>query len=196
MKRTNLVCSIVTQSWCRIFVLVGFNATLRRKELRRERRKVCKLSCRQIRNQVRLLQIIPWHLFELVKTCVGLTTSQPHADQKPTELQRTLLAGSKKVHLHFCFSQVDCVWFLWNYKTNWQTESHFWKKSWHSNWWSNNTIWSRSFWSRNWFLFQSGLFHAVWRSFFTLFSVKTTPHKTVFAVWNYTRNSRTGQKLN
>ena len=27
-------------------------------------------------------------------------------------------------------------------------------------------------------------------------TVKTTPHKTVFAVWNYTRNSRTGQKLN
>ena len=36
MKKTILVCSIVTQSWCRVFILIGFNATLRRITLHRK----------------------------------------------------------------------------------------------------------------------------------------------------------------
>ena len=44
---------------------------------------------------------IPWNLFVFVKTCVEITTSQLHTDQKPTELLRAQSAGTKKVPLHF-----------------------------------------------------------------------------------------------
>ena len=48
--------------------------------------------------------------FVLVKTCIGITTSQPnkstHTDEKPTELPRTQSAEEKKVLLHFWFSLV------------------------------------------------------------------------------------------
>ena len=42
----------------------------------------------------------------LVKTHVGITTSEPHTDQRPTELLETQSVGSKKVPLHFWFSEV------------------------------------------------------------------------------------------
>ena len=34
MRRRNFVCSIVTQFWCKTFILIGLNATLRRRKLR------------------------------------------------------------------------------------------------------------------------------------------------------------------
>ena len=77
---------------------------------------------------------IHWSSFALVKTCVGITTSQTHTDQKPTELPNTQFAGSHKVPLLFWFSQVfqkSGGEKQWNasviretYKTNWQTGSH------------------------------------------------------------------------
>ena len=50
---------------------------------------VCKSSCRMIKTQVLLTQMILWSLFALVKTDVGVTTSQPPADEKLVELQET-----------------------------------------------------------------------------------------------------------
>ena len=43
---------------------------------------------------------------QVVKTYVGITTSQLHTDQKPTELPKRQFAGSKKVPLLFWYSKV------------------------------------------------------------------------------------------
>ena len=51
VKRTNLVCCIVTQSWCRIFLLVGSKLAQRKTQLRQIRWQVCKSSPRQIKIQ-------------------------------------------------------------------------------------------------------------------------------------------------
>ena len=40
------------QLWCRTFILIGYKATQRKEKLRKRRRKVCKSSCRKIRNQI------------------------------------------------------------------------------------------------------------------------------------------------
>ena len=46
------------------------------------------------------------NLLVLLKICRGVTTSQPHTDQIPTELPGTQSVGSKKVPLHIWFRQV------------------------------------------------------------------------------------------
>ena len=84
MKRANLVRSIVTQSWYKTFSFhcVQCHPT-KKKDCAGDVEKF-KRSCRQIRHQVSFIWAIPWSLFALHKTDVGITTSQPHTDQKPT----------------------------------------------------------------------------------------------------------------
>ena len=43
-----------------------------------------------------------------MQTYVGITTSQPHTDQKPMEMSKTQFAGLKLVPLHFWFSRSSC----------------------------------------------------------------------------------------
>ena len=45
-------------------------------------------SCRQIRNFHVFIHTFLWSLSVLAKTCVGITTSQPHTDQTRTELPK------------------------------------------------------------------------------------------------------------
>ena len=52
------------------------------------------------------IQIDPWNLLVLVKTCVEITTNQLQTDEKSTELPRTQSVGCKKVPLQFWHSQV------------------------------------------------------------------------------------------
>ena len=54
---------------------------------------VCKLSCPQSKSHVLLIHSILWCFIALVRTCVGITTSQPNSDQKPMVLPRTQSAG-------------------------------------------------------------------------------------------------------
>ena len=76
MRRKNLASSIVLQSWCRTFILIGFNAPLQRLKLFKKRGGVCKSSCRQDRNQVSFIHTSnSLVFFVFVKTCVGITTS-------------------------------------------------------------------------------------------------------------------------
>ena len=102
-------CSIVTQLWCRNFILVG-------SELPNEKHH-CARDDEQFAN-----------------THVGITTSQPHTDQKPMDLPKTQFAGSKKVPLRFWCSRLfknSGGQMQWNAsdncgtcKTNCPTESH------------------------------------------------------------------------
>ena len=59
-------------------------------------------SMAQVKTTVRVSPII----FVLGKTCVGITMSQLHTDQTPTELPNVQSVGQKKVPLHFWIRQV------------------------------------------------------------------------------------------
>ena len=50
MKRTNLVCSIVTQLFCRTFISYWIHSYPTKNKTVQATMKVCKSSCRQIRN--------------------------------------------------------------------------------------------------------------------------------------------------
>ena len=83
------------QLWLRTFILIGFCVTPRETRLRRIRRRVCNNSCRQNRNGESCSPTIPWYLVVLAKICVGITTSQPRTDQRPTaECTSALLVRS------------------------------------------------------------------------------------------------------
>ena len=80
MKRTNLVGSIVNQSWCRIFTFIGS------KKLPNEK-KGCARDDEKIAKVRAARSVILWNLFALVETSVGIATSQPRTDLKPAELK-------------------------------------------------------------------------------------------------------------
>ena len=52
-----------------------------------------------------ILLVILWNLSVLVRTCVGIPTSQPNTDQQQMDLPKTQSVEQKKVPLLFCFSR-------------------------------------------------------------------------------------------
>ena len=108
VKRTNLVCAVVVEE-----LLVSLDPMLPNEKNCAGNSDVCKSSCRMIKTQVLLTQMILWSLFALVKTDVGVTTSQPPADEKLVELQKTHLCscGSEKWRGEAgeCFSYLQII---------------------------------------------------------------------------------------
>ena len=74
-----------------------------------------------------------WTLCVHVNICVGVTTSQPHTYQTPTELLGAQSVGSKKVPLALLVQSgladrwwgdaMECICCLQTHRTKWQTES-------------------------------------------------------------------------
>ena len=133
VKRTNLVCSIVTQSWYRIFILIGFKTTQRKNKIAQETMKRLQKFVQpdQIPSIIRTDNSLEF-IRDCEDQCWNHDKSTPYRSE-PMELPRTQFPGSQKVHLHLWFSWViqksggEKQWNAYvvgeTYKTNWQTES-------------------------------------------------------------------------
>ena len=87
-------------------------------------------------HQVLFIQVTSWNCFALVKTCVGITTSQPQYRSESKTMPTVQCAGPKKVSLYFRFSRVfqknggekqwnaSVFFFSKHTRQNWQTECH------------------------------------------------------------------------
>ena len=84
MGKNESRCGVVVQDLYSSWIL----SYPTKNETARETMGSCKTSCRQVRNQVLLLQTILWNLSVLLTPCVGITTSQPRADQTPNGIAK------------------------------------------------------------------------------------------------------------
>ena len=64
------------------FILIGFNGTLRRIKLSKKRRRGCRSSNRQIRDQTLFIQIVPWNFVRAREDlCWNHDKSNPHRSE-------------------------------------------------------------------------------------------------------------------
>ena len=135
MRRTNLVCSIVTQSWCRIFCLVGFSDPAKNKTAQET------MECLQ--HFVPPDQNTRYHShtdtsLEFTRACEDFCWNHDESNSYQSETNgiaenavRRVKEGTSALLVQrglfekWWEEAMECLcYFCETYKTNWQTESH------------------------------------------------------------------------